>query len=98
MSSNTSLKGEEGVQQSVIKRDADVLIEDLASKGHAVPFNMDTLDPKAESRLTRKIDLHIVPVVALLYCRSLLNVRGQDVSSAELTSVALLAFAMPLPH
>ncbi|ORY78912.1 putative pantothenate transporter [Leucosporidium creatinivorum] len=66
MSSNTSLKGEEGVQ-SVPKRDADVLIEDLAAQGHGLPFNLESLDPKAEARLTRKIDFHIVPVVALLY-------------------------------
>nr|CRX79029.1 hypothetical protein [Leucosporidium scottii] len=52
MSSNTSLKGEEGIS-SAPKRDADVLIEDLAAKGHAVPFNMDSLDPKAEARLVR---------------------------------------------
>lgn len=90
MSSNTSLKGEDGIQ-SAPKRDADVLIEDLAAKGHAVPFNMDSLDPKAEARLVRKIDWHIVPVVALLYrrllsrCSLLQSPRRRAESSAELT-------------
>lgn len=52
MSSNSSLKGEEGTP-SVPKRNADVLIEDLAAKDHTVPFNMELLDPKAEARLVR---------------------------------------------
>lgn len=69
MSSNNSLKdmtGEKDVHAPA------VLIDDIAMQGHAAPFITDSLDPEAERRLTRKIDLHIVPIVAMIYlwCQS----------------------------
>ena len=69
MSSNTSLK--ELAREKDVNSPA-VLIDDIAVAGHAAPYITDSLDPEAERRLTRKIDLHIVPIVAMLYlwCRS----------------------------
>ncbi|KAK4057779.1 hypothetical protein OIO90_000998 [Microbotryomycetes sp. JL221] len=60
MSSQNSLKD--------VTSHKENFIDDIAQPGHVATRQIVTpLDTEAEKRLSRKIDLHIVPIVAMLY-------------------------------